>query len=230
LLVATTRALLRARIQINLIVHTKENQISDFWQEVNSLDTYVKTQTAYTIERETLIDGERLVWLKNQQNLKLVAYHNSAVYEFNVYSVDSTDLEKFISSFKFLNEAKSVSQKFTDTNKGFYFTHSFDIVQKTENDDSLVVKLSNLSSKYPEDTISVNYIETETYKDEDAKFGPFQLRYNENNNCWESYSESSKGDLTGVVFSCKQPNLYTDSGLQIFQSTVRWKNICYPNR
>jgi len=91
--------------QINLIVNTRDNQAEKFWQGINSLDDYVNRRLSYSWkkQKETIVDGERLVWLEYNQGsqLVLVAYHNSAIYEFSIYSVEKVVLDNFLESFKF---------------------------------------------------------------------------------------------------------------------------------
>ena len=91
--------------QINLGVFTRDNQVPEFWQGINSLDDYVKRLSpAWKVQKETTtIDGERLVWLRREELEQVVAYHNSAIYEFIVYSVDDANLQIFFSTFKFTN-------------------------------------------------------------------------------------------------------------------------------
>lgn len=91
--------------QINLMVFTRDNQVKEFWQGVNSLDDYVN-KTTLSIKKETRLGGERLVWLSldsrfNPETDRLLAYHNNSIYEFSIYSVDSATLDKFLASFKF---------------------------------------------------------------------------------------------------------------------------------
>lgn len=87
--------------QINLMVFTRDNQVKEFWQGINSLDDYIKRMSAWKVQKETIISGERLIWLEYNQELQLVSYHNSAIYEFNISSMNSTTLDKFLASFKF---------------------------------------------------------------------------------------------------------------------------------
>lgn len=87
--------------QINIMVSTRENQVNEYWQGINSLDDYIKRMSVWKVKKETTIDGERLVWLEYKQELQLAAYHNSAIYEFAIYTVDSTTLDKFLASFEF---------------------------------------------------------------------------------------------------------------------------------
>ena len=77
--------------QINLMVYS-DNQ---------SLDEYVKSLPAWKVQKETTIDGERLIWLEYNQQWQLVAHHNSIRYEFRVYEVENVILDEFLASFKF---------------------------------------------------------------------------------------------------------------------------------
>ena len=91
--------------QINLMVFTRDNQVKEFWKGINSLDDYVN-KTTLSVKKETKLGGERLIWLSldsrfNPETDRLLAYHDNSIYEFSVYSVDNTTLDKFLASFEF---------------------------------------------------------------------------------------------------------------------------------
>jgi hypothetical protein len=88
--------------QINFTVFTRGSQTAEFWEDKESIDDYVKRLSSWSIERETLLDGERLIWLRSKkQSQQLVAYHNDSIYNFRIYDVADETLNKFIASFKF---------------------------------------------------------------------------------------------------------------------------------
>lgn len=88
--------------QIGLRVYAKgEARVGEFWDGVNSLDTYVSKLPA-VVKSQTTLDSERAVLVTYDHGGEgLIVYRNESFYVFNINSVDSTVLNKFLSSFKF---------------------------------------------------------------------------------------------------------------------------------
>ncbi|MBU4338962.1 hypothetical protein KKB43_04785 [Patescibacteria group bacterium] len=85
--------------QINIDVYDQDRLEGTVWEGITSLDDYLKI-TSVKIKKETVIDGERLVWRETADN-QLIAFHNGSIYYFSVYNIDNSLLDQILSTFKF---------------------------------------------------------------------------------------------------------------------------------
>ncbi len=150
--------------------------------------------------------------------------------ESDIPTADVSEKKKVVVDAKANGSVKAeVKQnQYIDPGRNFYFYHNFKVINETEIEGGQIAQLSSLGGEYPEDIISVSYRVRELFEDSDAKFGPFQLRYSEKKQCWETYTTSGKGVIGDVTFICTEPVGYTDAGLPIFVSTLRWKTYVIP--
>lgn len=91
------------QLQINIDVSDQERLRGTIYEGSKSLGDYFAKNPeilkARPIVKETTIDGERLVWLKDHS---LLSFHNGSIFEFRAYNLDDATLNKFLKTFKFL--------------------------------------------------------------------------------------------------------------------------------
>ncbi|MDO8561249.1 MAG: hypothetical protein Q7S05_00275 [bacterium] len=99
--------------QINIEVTDQERLRGTVHEGSKSIDDYLARQPLilqYSPKvKETMVNDERLIWLEGN---RLLAFHNSSLFEFRIYNVDSATLNNFISTFKFtaLNTSASAER------------------------------------------------------------------------------------------------------------------------
>src|SRR4030042_2172463 len=81
------------------------NAYGDIYWGIESLDDYFyRSNTKLPILKESIIDGERVVWFNNQHgDYRVKIFHNGSFFDFMATDIDSLVFDRIISTIKFID-------------------------------------------------------------------------------------------------------------------------------
>ena len=106
--IALSPDIYQSKARLNISVLDKNELQQGVYKGSRSLDDIFSKNPdilkAWSIEKETVLDSERMVWLKLSGQRTIYVFHNDSLFEFNIYNnMDQLTIDKLLSTFKFLN-------------------------------------------------------------------------------------------------------------------------------
>lgn len=94
----------KSHLSLNVDVMDSEQLKGGVFEGIKSIDEMFSKNPQIAggnpIVKNSIIDGEKLVWLKNRY---LYAFHNGSIFRFETYNITSDTLNQILSTFKFTN-------------------------------------------------------------------------------------------------------------------------------
>jgi hypothetical protein len=201
------------------------------YKGIQSVDEMISRNPAIVfgnkIPKTGTVDGEKLVWASD---IQAYAFHNGSVFMFRS-SVDQKTLEQILSTFKFASVPEKIA---TPDNGG---DGSDFLVEKPEwgisfplpigwnvtNDVDSQIVLTQHSSG---DRITLDYTESQSYTDIDAKRGQVTYTFNDVSGKWIAVENTYTDG--GMVSNEAKPVLMINKIIPVFVGSSRWKTYIVP--